>query len=161
MLLMMIAMTVMILICQKAALELGWRSYPLRHPKIPPKTGVIMNKETAQKLIDKIGIDKAKQIIRDCPNDCDLYCEQVGDTVITELLIEDLKMALIAINDDDEKHINDLKMKNIKAQKTIRRLLNFKTNQVLMVNGIAIKFDSELALQNFKLGLAEVRENKK
>lgn len=113
-----------------------------------------MNKETAQKLIDKIGIDKAKQIIRDCPNDCDLYCEQVGDTVITELLIEDLKMALIAINDDDEKHINDLKMKNIKAQKTIRRLLNFKTNQVLMVNGIAIKFDSELALQNFKLGLA-------
>ena len=154
-------MTVMILICQKAALELGWRSYPLRHPKIPPKTGVIMNKETAQKLIDKIGIDKAKQIIRDCPNDCDLYCEQVGDTVITELLIEDLKMALIAINDDDEKHINDLKMKNIKAQKTIRRLLNFKTNQVLMVNGIAIKFDSELALQNFKLGLAEVRENKK
>lgn len=124
-------MTVMILICQKAALELGWRSYPLRHPKIipPPKTGVIMNKETAQKLIDKIGIDKAKQIIRDCPNDCDLYCEQVGDTVITELLIEDLKMALIAINDDDEehiKHINDLKMKNIKAQETIRRLLNFK-----------------------------------
>lgn len=88
-----------------------------------------MNKETAQKLIDKIGIDKAKQIIRDCPNDCDLYCEQVGDTVITELLIEDLKMALIAINDDDEehiKHINDLKMKNIKAQETIRRLLNFK-----------------------------------
>lgn len=148
-------MTVMILICQKAALELGWRSYPLRHPKIiPPKTGVIMNKETAQKLIDKIGIDKAKQIIRDCPNDCDLYCEQVGDTVITELLIEDLKMALIAINDDDEKHINDLKMKNIKAQETIRRLLNFKTNRVLMVNGIAIKFDSELALQSFKLGLA-------
>ena len=113
-----------------------------------------MKKETAQKLIDKIGIDKAKQIIRDCPNDCDLYCEQVGDTVITELLIEDLKMALIAINDDDEKHINDLKMKNIKAQETIRRLLNFKTNRVLMVNGIAIKFDSELALQNFKLGLA-------
>lgn len=118
-----------------------------------------MNKETAQKLIDKIGIDKAKQIIRDCPNDCDLYCEQVGDTVITELLIEDLKMALIAINeyDNDEehiKHINDLKMKNIKAQETIRRLLNFKKNQVLMVNGIAIKFDSELALQNFKLGLA-------
>lgn len=38
-------------------------------------------------------------------------------------------MALIAINDDDEehiKHINDLKMKNIKAQETIRRLLNFK-----------------------------------
>lgn len=95
-------MTVMILICQKAALELGWRSYPLRHPKIiPPKTGVIMNKETAQKLIDKIGIDKAKQIIRDCPNDCDLYYEQVGDTVITELLIEDLKMALIAINESE------------------------------------------------------------
>lgn len=45
-------------------------------------------------------------------------------------------------------------MKNIKAQETIRRLLNFKKNQVLMVNGIAIKFDSELALQNFKLGLA-------
>lgn len=45
-------------------------------------------------------------------------------------------------------------MKNIKAQETIRRLLNFKKNQVLMVNGIAITFDSELALQNFKLGLA-------
>lgn len=118
-----------------------------------------MNKETAQKLIDKIGIDKAKQIIRDCPNDCDLYYEQVGDTVITAIPIETLKTAFILINeyDNDEKHIkhiNDLKMKNIKAQKTIRRLLNLKTNQVLMVNGIAIKFDSELALQNFKLGLA-------
>lgn len=45
-------------------------------------------------------------------------------------------------------------MKNLKAQETIRRLLNLKMNQMLVINGIAIKFDSEVALQSFKLGLA-------
>ncbi len=40
------------------------------------------------------------------------------------------------------------------AQETIKKLLELKLNEVVKINGTSIKFDNEIALQSFKLGLA-------
>lgn len=54
-----------------------------------------MNIETAQEIINTFGKEKVIDIINNCPNDCDIYRESVGDTTIKEIPIDMLKTALI------------------------------------------------------------------
>lgn len=60
-----------------------------------------MNIETAQKLIEKLGgIEKSKEIIKNCPKECTIYREAIGSTVIKEIPIEVIATALAVLEVD-------------------------------------------------------------
>lgn len=63
-----------------------------------------MNKEIAQKLIDKIGLEKVKDIIKNCPADCDIYRENIGSVVVFEISIGVLKTALMLLGHDQSQN---------------------------------------------------------
>ena len=59
-----------------------------------------MNIEDAQKLIESLGgIEKSKEIIKNCPKDCTAYREAIGSTVIKDIPIDVMKTALAVLGD--------------------------------------------------------------
>lgn len=56
-----------------------------------------MNKVTAQKFADMYGIERIKQIVADCPQNCDVYRECVGNTVIRQIPIGVFQTVLVVL----------------------------------------------------------------
>lgn len=62
-----------------------------------------MNIETAQELIEKLGgIEKSKEIIKNCPKGCTVYREAIGSIVIKEISIGVIETALTVLGDMDK-----------------------------------------------------------
>ncbi|AWY19926.1 DUF551 domain-containing protein [Moraxella bovis] len=60
-----------------------------------------MNIETAQKLIENLGgTEKAKEIIKNCPKECTVYREAIGNIVIKEIPVGVIATALAVLGVD-------------------------------------------------------------
>ena len=56
-----------------------------------------MDKVSAQKIAEIYSIEKIKQIVADCPPNCSLYRECVGDTIIRQIPISVFQDVLVLL----------------------------------------------------------------
>ncbi|TWV81543.1 hypothetical protein [Moraxella sp. VT-16-12] len=67
-----------------------------------------MDSITAQKFAEVYGIEKIKQIITNCPQNCDVYRECVGDTIIRQIPIGVFQTVLVTLGHEPNPPIKEI-----------------------------------------------------